>query len=264
MEKYAQEFIQSIDGVGFKAINKFISFLSFYIHSVGYEWDWEKYLMCANSIRMQKTHKMAIDKDEEDKTASRESVKTIYLWKNLVAELQQLALAAKMQEVLPKELHEYIGAETANFKYNSAESLGHADSQIILDRIKENVTSEQLLSLISSSSTQIESSGDLLFDIVYRSILFIAQYISSGYNLDIRKTIEHVNKLMERYAVVIKNLMKDEAKLFDITFEMYSHSEILFKYTIEKLLTYGLISPVAVIKRVCATLTLKTESTLLW
>ena len=87
-------------------------------------------------------------------------------------------MSPKMLEVLPKELHEYIYPESTNFKYSSPEELGYTDSQIILDRIKEKATAEQLSALINASSSQIEASGDLLFDILVRSILFLAQFIN--------------------------------------------------------------------------------------
>jgi hypothetical protein len=115
------------------------------------------------------------DKDEEEKGTTHDNPKLKYLLKHLIADLQQLTYAGKMQEILPKEMHELIYQQATNFKYSSPEEVGYADSQIILDRIKEKATSEQLWTFINSPSTQIESSGEILFDIILRSIFSLAQ-----------------------------------------------------------------------------------------
>jgi hypothetical protein len=114
--------------------------------------------------------------EEEDKSRAADSPKLQYLLKNLVSDLQHLSFASKLQERMPKELHEYLRAETANHRYASADDLGYADAQIILDRIKEKATAEQLSNLIKASSSHIEATGDLLLDIVMRTILSLTQY----------------------------------------------------------------------------------------
>ena len=171
--KCVQEFMGTMEKASFRTINRFASFLSFYIHRMDYSWNWD----IVKNLPSLKTSSWT-EVTEEDKGAPPEDVKKIkhrYLLKYLITSLQQLSYASKMQEILPKELHEFIYPETVPFKYSSSEELGYSDAQIILDRIKEKVTGEQLASLISSGTTQIESEGETLFDIILRCILSLAQ-----------------------------------------------------------------------------------------
>ncbi len=64
-----------------------------------------------------------------------------------------------------------------------------------------------------------------------------------------------MNKLLERYSTVITAQIKDgrdESKVFDVMYEMYGHSDLLVKLGIEKLVTFGLIPPALVVKRICS------------
>eukprot|EP01022_Parablepharisma_sp_SALTPOND_P014752 TRINITY_DN2034_c0_g1_i3.p1 TRINITY_DN2034_c0_g1~~TRINITY_DN2034_c0_g1_i3.p1 ORF type:complete len:373 (+),score=41.04 TRINITY_DN2034_c0_g1_i3:4447-5565(+) len=172
--KYVQEFMRNLDKMGFSAISRFVAFLSFYIHRMDYSWNWET----VRTLPLPKTSHWT-EVTEEDKGAPQEDIKKTkhrYLLKYLISELQKLSYASKMQEILPKDLYEFICPETAPFKYNTPEEVGYSDAQIILDRIKERITGEQLAVLVTSTSTQIEAEGELLFDIIVRCILSLAQY----------------------------------------------------------------------------------------
>ena len=165
----------SIDKLNFMEINRLTSFLSFYIHSIDYDWNWDiiKSLPALNTSYWTEV-------TEEDKSMPEDPRKTkhSYFLRYLITDLQQICYATKLNEVLPDELLHYILPETVTFKYSDSEELGYSDAQIILDKIKGKMIGEQLASLIKSGSSQIEAEGDLLFDIVTRCILSIAQYIN--------------------------------------------------------------------------------------
>ncbi len=161
-----------MDKLAFRAINRFAAFLSLYIHSLNYEWNWEMYHPRSTQSRLG-TKTLAAQ--EEEKKAHEESVKQRYFFRALVSSLQNLSLADRLVSTLPKELHRFVVKTAAPFKYSSPEEMGHADAQIIIDRIKEKATAEQLTALINSPASHIESSGDLLFDIILRSIFSLAQ-----------------------------------------------------------------------------------------
>lgn len=173
--KFVLEFIGNLEKVRFRTINRFVDFLAFYIHRMDYAFNWDlvKNLPSGKSSNWTEVTEEDVKKPQENPT----KIKHKYLLKYLIAELQQLSYAAKMQEILPKDLYEYIQPENSvPFKYSSPEQLGYSDAQIILDRIKEKITGEQLAALLSSKSTQIEAEGELLFDIIVRCILSLAQY----------------------------------------------------------------------------------------
>jgi hypothetical protein len=170
--KYVQGFMGSINEASFREINKFCSFLSFYIHSTDYEWNWDiiKYLPSTSTSQWTEI-------TEEEKVVPEDSRKPKhnYFLKYLINDLQQLCYAAKLQEVLPTDLQVYICSETIPFKYSSLSEIGYSDAQIILDRIKEKVNGEQLTALIKSNTSQIEAEGEVLFDIIARCVFSLAQ-----------------------------------------------------------------------------------------
>eukprot|EP00826_Nyctotherus_ovalis_P008298 TRINITY_DN12144_c0_g1_i3.p1 TRINITY_DN12144_c0_g1~~TRINITY_DN12144_c0_g1_i3.p1 ORF type:complete len:234 (-),score=55.46 TRINITY_DN12144_c0_g1_i3:461-1162(-) len=169
--KYAQGFVKAIDKASYRAVHRFAAFLSFYIHSMDYEWAWD-------AVKLLSAASQWTDITEEEKTPPEDPrrAKHTHLLTLLVADLQQLCYAAKLQEVLPRDLQVYVCSEAVPFKYSSPEEIGYSDAQIILDRIKEKVNGEQLTALIRSNTSQIESEGDLLFDIIVRCVLSLAQY----------------------------------------------------------------------------------------
>jgi len=171
--RYVQGFVKMIDKASFREINKFISFLSFYIHNTDYEWNWDIIKNLPSTSTSQWTE---ITEEEKAIPEDPRKPKHNYFLKYLVNDLQQLCYAAKLQEVLPTELQVYIYSENIPFKYSNPEEIGYSDAQIILDRIKEKVTGEQLSALIKSSASQIEAEGEMLFDIIARCIFSLTQY----------------------------------------------------------------------------------------
>lgn len=253
--KYAQGFANVIDKASYREIHRFASFLSFYIHSLDCEWPWDALKLLSSASRW--------TEDEKTPPEDPRKAKHVHLLKLLVADLQQLCYAAKLLEVLPREVQDFVCSETVPFKYTNPEEIGYSDAQIILDRIKEKVNGEQLTVLIRSSTSQIESEGELLFDIVVRCVLSLAQY----FPYHSRKSMEHMHKLTERYHTTLIELIKggiEERRLFDIMFEMYRDSEILVRLAVEKFAGNGLMSGEGIIKAVFKHLRENTFSRCLW
>eukprot|EP00831_Metopus_contortus_P059213 TRINITY_DN51215_c0_g1_i2.p1 TRINITY_DN51215_c0_g1~~TRINITY_DN51215_c0_g1_i2.p1 ORF type:complete len:253 (-),score=32.32 TRINITY_DN51215_c0_g1_i2:179-937(-) len=147
----------------------------------------------------------------------------------------------KMREILPSSLQPFIVNEIASFKFDAPECAGHCDAQIVADRIMEKMNSEQLLTFIRSS--HLESEGEALFEVVASCIFNLAQ-----------KSIEHFNRLIDRYSELLSILQKENSKegmLFGILYEMYQSSSTLLKYAIDKLLAQNLLSPQHIISQSC-------------
>lgn len=156
----------------------------------------------------------------EEKLSFINSFKTKYqfLIYFIVQKLLELVQKDKLVDLLPKALIYYISKEEYRFPFSNSDVPYYSDAQIILDKIKEKVTSQRMIELLTASH-QFESKDEKQVEV------FILCLIHSS-----SPSIQHANRRFELYSEVLqkfKGIQNAYRKIFSLIVQSLESNLIL-------------------------------------